>query len=353
MALPVRQSDVCNVIGMQCDLYVWCGSRILVRRWTNQRNAIWALGMRGQRIRILAPIMSSFPALLKQWVIEEILAPSLRSPNFKPEKAKLSCRIALCCGNVKACTPNPQSLRALTCIETTSVFRNLNETTKSVYKENVRLTEALSVHMEEENRLKRIKEKLQNENSELKGDNELNEMMIQDKVHQQRNNKLLVKDVSLLSFEDIFISQISFKTSEKELPACQRKRIKIAPLFQMQEKIETLETALSHVVNEFETERKAIVAKAQHENESASHEVQRLHRILEMKNKEVNRIKKLAKNILDQRTEMERFFLEALEQVKMEITANRLVKRKIVGEFSAKAASGHSPNPQPIAAQKN
>ncbi len=91
----------------------------------------------------------------------------------------------------------------------------------------------------------------------------------------------------------------------------------------MQEKIETLEKSLSHMVDQFETERQAILTKAQTENESAVNEVKKLQRILDLKNREANRIKKLAKNILDQRTEMERFFLDALEHVKMEIVANR------------------------------
>ena len=91
----------------------------------------------------------------------------------------------------------------------------------------------------------------------------------------------------------------------------------------MQEKIETLEKSLSHVVNEFESEQKAIVAQSHIENESATNEIKKLQRTLELKTREAAKIKKLAKNILDQRTEMERFFLEALEHVKLEIAANR------------------------------
>ena len=65
-----------------------------------------------------------------------------------------------------------------------------------MYKENVRVNEALAYHMEEGDKLKRVKERLEKENSELKGDKELNEMMIQEKVQQSKNNKQLIKDVS-------------------------------------------------------------------------------------------------------------------------------------------------------------
>ncbi len=93
--------------------------------------------------------------------------------------------------------------------------------------------------------------------------------------------------------------------------------------FQMQEKIETLEKSLSHVVHEFESERVALVEKHRIATESATVEISKLQRTVDLKTKEMNKVKKLAKNILDQRTEMERFFLEALEHVKLEIAANR------------------------------
>ena len=94
-------------------------------------------------------------------------------------------------------------------------------------------------------------------------------------------------------------------------------------LFQLQDKVETLEKSLSHVVREFESENKSLKEKAVIQNESSSVEIAKLMRIVDLKTKEMNKVKKLAKNILDQRTEMERFFLEALEQVKLEIAANR------------------------------
>lgn len=93
--------------------------------------------------------------------------------------------------------------------------------------------------------------------------------------------------------------------------------------FQLQDKVETLEKSLSHVVREFETEHLNLKEKARIANESSTVEIAKLMRIVDLKTKEMNKVKRLAKNILDQRTEMERFFLEALEQVKMEIASNR------------------------------
>ena len=76
-------------------------------------------------------------------------------------------------------------------------------------------------------------------------------------------------------------------------------------------------------MREFETERRLITDGARVESEAARVEIAKLQRMIEMKTKEMSKVKRLAKSILDQRTELERFFLEALEQVKMEIEANQ------------------------------
>ena len=89
--------------------------------------------------------------------------------------------------------------------------------------------------------------------------------------------------------------------------------------------METLEKSLSHVVHEFDHEKLKLGDKSRVENESAMTEITKLQRIVALKSKEMKKVKRLAKNILDQRTEVERFFLEALEHVKKEIVANRQV----------------------------
>ena len=91
----------------------------------------------------------------------------------------------------------------------------------------------------------------------------------------------------------------------------------------MQEKVLTLEKSLSHVVREFETESKAVTERSRIENESSKVEISKLQRIIELKSKEMSKVKRLAKNILEQRTELERFFIESLEHVKLEIAANQ------------------------------
>lgn len=94
-------------------------------------------------------------------------------------------------------------------------------------------------------------------------------------------------------------------------------------LFQLREKVELLEQSLGHAVREFEVEQGALAAKTNDEMEWSRLEVAKLQRIIELKTKEMNKVKKLARNILDQRTEVERFFLDALDHVKKEVIAHR------------------------------
>uniref|UniRef100_K1QSB4 Basal body-orientation factor 1 n=1 Tax=Magallana gigas TaxID=29159 RepID=K1QSB4_MAGGI len=167
----------------------------------------------------------------------------------------------------------------------TEAISNLDETTKSVYKENVRLSEALSYHMKEGEVLKKLRDKLQEENEQLRGDKELNDMMVQEKIVQVKQQKEQIR--------------------------------------QLTEKIQTLEKSLSHMSREFNTEKRSIMQQARTENEAAKIELAKLQRVIDLKTREMNKVKRLAKNILDQRTELERFFLESLEQVRNEINANQ------------------------------
>nr|XP_020762595.1 basal body-orientation factor 1 [Odocoileus virginianus texanus] len=91
----------------------------------------------------------------------------------------------------------------------------------------------------------------------------------------------------------------------------------------LQKKVVSLENALVCMTKEFETEVLKLQQQAMVENQAGQVEIFKLQQLLQMKDKEMNRIKKLAKNILDERTEVERFFLDALHQVKKQILFSR------------------------------
>ena len=80
-------------------------------------------------------------------------------------------------------------------LSVSSSNRNLDETTKSVYKENVRLNEALSYHMAEGDKLKVVRQKLEEQNEHLISEKEMNEMVIKEKVAQAKSQKQQIKEV--------------------------------------------------------------------------------------------------------------------------------------------------------------
>ncbi|EDO37303.1 predicted protein, partial [Nematostella vectensis] len=172
----------------------------------------------------------------------------------------------------------------------TEAISNLDETTRSVYKENVRVNAALEFHMKEGEELKKERDHLLEDNKELSSEKELNGMIVQEKV-------------------------VECKKQSKHIS-------------ELQEKVKTLEKSLSHLVREFEDERNAIVQATEDETRSSRAEIARLQRIVELKTKEMNKVKRLAKNILDQRTELEQFFLDSLEYVKNEISCIRAQYRR-------------------------
>ena len=57
---------------------------------------------------------------------------------------------------------------------------------------------------------------------------------------------------------------------------------------------------MSHVVREFEQERQIVVRKAHVETEAGRVEITKLMRTIELQSKEMKKVKRLAKTILDQ-----------------------------------------------------
>lgn len=72
----------------------------------------------------------------------------------------------------------------------------------------------------------------------------------------------------------------------------------------LQKKVVNLETALGYMTKEFESEVLKLQQHAMIENQAGQVEIDKLQHLLQMKDREMNRVKKLAKNILDERTEV-------------------------------------------------
>ncbi|KAM9291449.1 basal body-orientation factor 1 [Morus bassanus] len=161
----------------------------------------------------------------------------------------------------------------------------LNSTGRELFKENVRLHCAFAYQLKETMELQKIKQKLEKDKTLLLQEKETHEGLIQKKILQINRQKAQIRD--------------------------------------LQRKVEKLETALCHRTRESVRETQKTQHQALTENQASMVEIKKLQQLLEMKDQEMNRVKKLARNILNERTEVERFFLDALEHVKQEIISSR------------------------------
>ncbi|XP_053119902.1 basal body-orientation factor 1 isoform X3 [Hemicordylus capensis] len=183
----------------------------------------------------------------------------------------------------------------------------LDNTGRSVFTENVRLHEALGYHMKEIEELQKLKQKLEEDNAFLSQEKETNEILVREKILQITRQKTLIQE--------------------------------------LQDRVRKLEDALNLLAREFKTEIQSTQKRALVQNQAGQIEIEKLQQVLEMKDREMSRVKKLARNILDERTEVEKFFLDALEQVKEEIMTSRkcykqvaqaAYQRKMMSAFAGK-----------------
>lgn len=103
----------------------------------------------------------------------------------------------------------------------------------------------------------------------------------------------------------------------------QQKRIKV-----LKEKILVLEKSLQQIVYDFEKEKELL--KFQHEQiiKDQREDITNLRESLRVRNKELKNVRALSQVMLNQRSEIEQFFLEALEQIKEEIRKKISIERK-------------------------
>lgn len=107
-----------------------------------------------------------------------------------------------------------------------------------------------------------------------------------------------------------------------------------------------LEKSLGQIVEDFEKEKELV--RYQHDQiiRDQKEEVVNLREIMRSKNSELKKVKAISQVIIDQRSDVEQFFLEALAQIKEEI------QKKISAERKQRRLNGQ-PFPPPPANQPN
>ena len=92
---------------------------------------------------------------------------------------------------------------------------------------------------------------------------------------------------------------------------------------QLNQQVTALESVLNHMIREFSDERQVILSECDALHEATRHEIVRLQMEVDSKTRECSRIRKLARKVLVERNEIERFFLESLDYVRQEIQLNQ------------------------------
>ncbi|XP_063554043.1 basal body-orientation factor 1 isoform X1 [Gorilla gorilla gorilla] len=197
----------------------------------------------------------------------------------------------------------------------------LNDAGRNVFKENVYLQKALAYHLKETDALKKNSQKLQDSHTLLLHQKSwsLSHLGIYLAVSNSPDISGITTQGFILSPKGGLEEINDLLVKEKIMQLVQQR----SQIQTLQKKVVNLETALSYMTKEFESEVLKLQQHAMIENQAGQVEIDKLQHLLQMKDREMNRVKKLAKNILDERTEVERFFLDALHQVKQQILISR------------------------------
>jgi hypothetical protein len=153
---------------------------------------------------------------------------------------------------------------------------------------------------------------------------------------QLQTTEELQEDVSKLKEENKRLKREVIINAEKEQIYAAKSNHQVRDTRELQAKVKMLERSLSQVVRDFEKERELDSIKSKQKLEEVSMANNGLKQLLKLKNRELKNIRKLAQTILDQRSEVEQYFLEALEQVKTEIRQKREDEYKLaMAEYNA------------------
>jgi len=162
---------------------------------------------------------------------------------------------------------------------------SLDEMARQTFRDNARLTAALALHVEEAGSMRAANARLQ----------------------------VRVRDLQHAASEQAALASEGVARADRANRDAQLLR----------DKVQLLEASLSRVARESVEERTQRVSAAAAAAAAAEAESEVLRRALEVRAAEARRIKRLARNLLDQRSEVEQFFIESLQLVKTEAAASR------------------------------
>ena len=161
---------------------------------------------------------------------------------------------------------------------------------------------------------------------ELRFQQEMTGELTAEKRRVQEVNKRLLREVELYA--------------EKEREYAKQGKAKSGAIAELTEKCDALEAMLKDAGRKFGEEKQAVQRALKKDLEDQTLDAAGLRQLLRLKNRELQHVKTHARTILEQRTEVETFFLEALDQCKRNIVEERQqAYRASLADYRAKMAA--------------
>ncbi|CBY08807.1 unnamed protein product [Oikopleura dioica] len=161
----------------------------------------------------------------------------------------------------------------------------LDETTRKVFRDNVSMSEVMNYHIEENKMLREKNKKLERKIKTINQELEISDLTAREKVSQHQKAKDHIRN--------------------------------------LMHEIKTLNNQLKEQKRDNKNERALVLHKSVQQSVSDQADIARLSLQLQRKELEYRRVKTLAKKVVDERAEMERFFIEALDEVAERIKDSR------------------------------
>jgi len=179
----------------------------------------------------------------------------------------------------------------------------LDDRTKLIMREHAKMVDELRYQTEETEEMRKHRDELDEERKGLLRDKSLHESTFMELAREGAQSKKQIRNLS--------------------------------------NKVRLLEDSLKDVTRQTHAERTKVAEELNTQVERSESEVDSLRRQLKMKTKELRHIRRLSQMILDQRSEVEQFFIEALEQVKLERNKVMVEERRVAKAVAAKALREH------------
>merc|ERR1719219_1456160 len=163
--------------------------------------------------------------------------------------------------------------------------RQLDVTTRQVYQDNVRLTDALSKHIEENTQIRKDNDILKDSSEKLGLEFQTNDKTIKRKILETKYFKEKNKDMML--------------------------------------EIEDLESERVKAIEYAEMDKKQALVLVNDENQGLEQKLARLERALELQGHDMRKLRRAANRVLKQRSDVECFLVTALDHIRNEIKNSR------------------------------